>query len=118
MIVISKRLPIIAGLLGGSCILLTGCAGSAPFTRPGTWHQTNAPMHNITVELVNPQDLHRGHGDQALTGEIAVSAVGSTLSSMGKPPATSGSSSISGGSSGSGGSSSFNLGMSVGASKP
>lgn len=118
MITVQKRFLMIAGLLGGSCLPLAGCAGSAPFARPGTWHETNAPMHNIAVELVNPQDLHRGHGGQILTGKIAVSAVGSGLSSISASPAASGSSSTAGHSSGFGGNSNFSLGMSTGSSTP
>lgn len=117
MIYIFKRLFVLVGLLCGTSILLAGCAGSDPFARPGTWHETDAPMHNIAVELVNPRDLHDWNGDQTLSGEIAVSAVQSALSSLGNRPVVSGSSSTAGRSSGSDGTSGFSRGMSPGAPK-
>jgi len=67
--------------LAGAAALLAGCASNDPFAQPGNWHENNAPMHNIAVELVNPHDLVGGHGDASFTGPIAETAVGKALKS-------------------------------------
>ncbi len=59
------------------CAGLAGCTQFEPFQRQGTWHQNDAPMHNIAAELANPQDLYRGTGNPVLTGTFATSAIGS-----------------------------------------
>jgi hypothetical protein len=64
---------VVSGLgVGGS---LAGCTQFEPFQRQGTWHQNDAPMQNIAIELADPHDLYRGRGDAAMTGQMAQSAI-------------------------------------------
>jgi hypothetical protein len=60
------------------CTALAGCTQFEPFQREGTWHQNDAPMHNIAAELVNPQDLYRGTSDPVMTGMFATNAIGAS----------------------------------------
>ena len=76
-----KSRPIAFIALAGAAALLAGCASNDPFAQPGNWHENDAPMHNIAVELVNPHDLVGGHGDASFTGPIAETAVGKALKS-------------------------------------
>ncbi|ABQ29704.1 MULTISPECIES: hypothetical protein [Acidiphilium] len=76
-----KSRLIVLVTLAGAAALLAGCASNDPFAQPGNWHENNAPMHNIAVELVNPHDLVGGHGDASFTGPIAETAVGKALKS-------------------------------------
>jgi type IV pilus biogenesis protein CpaD/CtpE len=95
------------------CAGLAGCTQFEPFQRQGTWHQNDAPMHNIAAELANPEDLYHGTGGPVLTGTFATSAIGSIAdgSAAGAAPGatssggdnTSGASSASGAASGLGG---------------
>ena len=89
-----KSRPIAFIALAGAAALLAGCASNDPFAQPGNWHENDAPMHNIAVELVNPHDLVGGHGDASFTGPIAETAVGKAL----KSSSSSGSSGAAGGS--------------------
>ncbi|EGO96195.1 MULTISPECIES: hypothetical protein [Acidiphilium] len=76
-----KSRLIVLVTLAGAAALLAGCASNDPFAQPGNWHENDAPMHNIAVELVNPHDLVGGHGDASFTGPIAETAVGKALKS-------------------------------------
>ncbi|WP_287849475.1 hypothetical protein [Acidiphilium sp.] len=76
-----KSRLIVLVTLAGAAALLAGCASNDPFAQPGNWHENNAPIHNIAVELVNPHDLVGGHGDASFTGPIAETAVGKALKS-------------------------------------
>ena len=76
-----KSRLIVLVTLAGAAALLAGCASNDPCAQPGNWHENDAPMHNIAVELVNPHDLVGGHGDASFTGPIAETAVGKALKS-------------------------------------
>jgi len=76
-----KSRLIVLVTLAGAAALLAGCASNDPFAQPGNWHENDAPIHNIAVELVNPHDLVGGHGDASFTGPIAETAVGKALKS-------------------------------------
>lgn len=64
-----------AVLIAATSVALAACSQFEPFRRQGTWHENNAPMHNIAVELANPQDLYHGSGHPVLTGNIAETAI-------------------------------------------
>ena len=96
-----KSRPIALIALAGAAALLAGCASNDPFAQPGNWHENDAPMHNIAVELVNPHDLVAGHGDASFTGPIAETAVGKAMQSS-SSSSSSDSSGAAGGAGGSG----------------
>ena len=96
-----KSRLIVLFILAGAAALLAGCASNDPFAQPGNWHENDAPMHNIAVELVNPHDLVGGHGDASFTGPIAETAVGKALKSS-SSTSSSGSSGAAGGAGGGG----------------
>lgn len=74
---------VLVGLAFGATVLLAGCAGSDPFARAGTWHENDAPMHNIAVEMVPPAETPDVSDHRRLSGEIAVGAIEPVLRQTG-----------------------------------
>lgn len=78
---------------------LAGCTQFEPFQRQGTWHENDAPMQNIAIELADPHDLYRGRGDATMTGQMAVTAIDGSVATL-SPGAGSGAASATAGASG------------------
>lgn len=76
--------------LAAAAIALSACSQFEPFRRQGTWHENNAPMHNIAVELANPHDLYQGAAHPVLTGTMAETAIGGASAVIGGSGATAG----------------------------
>ncbi|MDD2877111.1 MAG: hypothetical protein PHT60_05895 [Acidiphilium sp.] len=89
---------------------LSGCTQFEPFERQGTWHENNAPMHNIAVESANPQDLDRGPSQPVMTGQFAQTAVGSVFDSAASTTSASPGSATSGAAATSGGTGATSIG--------
>lgn len=102
---------IAALIVAGLGLSLSGCTQFEPFQRQGTWHENQAPMQNIAIELANPRDLYRGTGHPVLTGNIASTAIDSVTSTL-----SGGSSSTGAGSGTAGSTGGSTAGGSVGAS--
>ncbi len=77
--------PPLALLVAGS-LSLTACNRNDSYNRPYVWHPTHANDANLAAEVVNPQDLVVGEGDDTTDGAAVVPGIlGSSGGGAAKP---------------------------------
>ena len=69
----NRPLPRLGAVLG--LLLLSGCAATDPFHRPGAWRPEGVNQANIAAMLARPADLLRGRDAGGTDSPLATAAV-------------------------------------------
>ena len=72
-------------LLVAGSLSLTACNRYDTYNRPYVWHPTHANDANLAAEVVNPQDLVVGHGDDTTDGAAVVPGILGAAGGAAKP---------------------------------
>ena len=69
----NRPLPRLSAVLG--LLLLSGCAATDPFHRPGAWRPEGVNQANIAAMVARPADLLRGRDAGGTDSPLATAAV-------------------------------------------